>query len=75
MDHGDDPAFDPEPDAVLIGGREDRQLVIADYSPEWPLRFETERARIAGVVGRYRNMNSYAQAKGPVIERILGHAV
>jgi len=31
----------------LIGGREPRPVVIVDYDPAWPVRFETERARIA----------------------------
>jgi GrpB-like predicted nucleotidyltransferase (UPF0157 family) len=38
-------------DRVLIGGRERRAIVIADYDPAWPRRFETERARIAEALG------------------------
>jgi GrpB-like predicted nucleotidyltransferase (UPF0157 family) len=38
-------------DRVLIGGRERREIVIADYDPAWPERFEVERARIAAVLG------------------------
>ena len=38
-------------DRVLIGGRERREIVIADYDPAWPRRFEAERARIAGALG------------------------
>jgi GrpB-like predicted nucleotidyltransferase (UPF0157 family) len=38
-------------DQVLIGGRERRPVVIADYDPDWPARFERERARIAGAIG------------------------
>jgi GrpB-like predicted nucleotidyltransferase (UPF0157 family) len=34
-------------DAVLIGGREPRSIVIAEYDPAWPARFEQERVRIA----------------------------
>src|SRR5829696_5784114 len=38
-------------DAVLIGGRERRRVVIADYDPAWPQRFEVERERIAAALG------------------------
>jgi hypothetical protein len=34
---------DPE---WLIGGREARRIVIAEYDPAWPRRFDTERAEI-----------------------------
>ena len=37
-------------------------------------RAEYERVK-RGLIGRFRDLNAYAQAKGPVIERILGHAV
>ncbi|HEY1508077.1 MAG TPA: GrpB family protein [Solirubrobacteraceae bacterium] len=33
-------------DTVLIGGREQREVVIADYDPRWPQRFALERERI-----------------------------
>jgi len=38
-------------DRVLIGGRERRQIVLADYDPAWPARFAVERARIAEALG------------------------
>jgi GrpB-like predicted nucleotidyltransferase (UPF0157 family) len=38
-------------DTVLIGGRERRPVVIAEYDPRWPARFERERARIAAALG------------------------
>jgi GrpB-like predicted nucleotidyltransferase (UPF0157 family)/GNAT superfamily N-acetyltransferase len=38
-------------DTVLIGGRERREIVIADYDPAWPRRFEAERERIASALG------------------------
>ncbi len=47
---------DPYPDldavlnAVLIGGREEREIVIVDYSPTWARRFEEESARIAAAL-------------------------
>lgn len=34
-------------DRVLIGGRQRPTIVIVDYDPGWPRRFEEERARIA----------------------------
>jgi GrpB-like predicted nucleotidyltransferase (UPF0157 family) len=38
-------------DRVLIGGRERRDIVIADYDPGWPRRFEVEHGRIAEALG------------------------
>jgi GrpB-like predicted nucleotidyltransferase (UPF0157 family) len=38
-------------DLVLIGGRERRPIVIVDYDPEWPARFERERERIRDALG------------------------
>lgn len=38
-------------DAVLIGGREQREIVIAEYDESWPLRFAEHRARIASALG------------------------
>jgi len=43
--------LDAHLDAVLIGGRERREIVIADYDPDWPRRFDAERDRIAGALG------------------------
>ena len=42
---------DSDLDAVLIGGREQREIVIVDYSSDWPRRFEEERERIATALG------------------------
>ena len=36
---------------VLIGGRERREIVIADYDPAWPRRFAVERERIRAALG------------------------
>jgi GrpB-like predicted nucleotidyltransferase (UPF0157 family) len=47
---GDDtpPKIDDELlDRVLIGGRQRPTIVIVDYDPGWPLRFEQERVKIA----------------------------
>jgi GrpB-like predicted nucleotidyltransferase (UPF0157 family) len=38
-------------DRVLIGGREKRAIVIADYDPSWPTRFARERERIRAALG------------------------
>ena len=38
-------------DRVLSGGRERREIVIADYDPAWPQRFAAERERIAEALG------------------------
>ena len=38
-------------DQVLVGGRERRSIVIVDYDPSWPGRFEVERDRVAGALG------------------------
>jgi GrpB-like predicted nucleotidyltransferase (UPF0157 family) len=38
-------------DAVLIGGREPRAIMIAEYDPAWSARFEQERPRIASALG------------------------
>ncbi|MET9021471.1 GrpB family protein [Actinopolymorpha sp. NPDC004070] len=38
-------------DTVLIGGREPVTIVVRDYDPAWPDRFETLRARIVDALG------------------------
>jgi GrpB-like predicted nucleotidyltransferase (UPF0157 family) len=38
-------------DRVLIGGREKREIVIADYDPAWPTRFQRERERVKSALG------------------------
>jgi GrpB-like predicted nucleotidyltransferase (UPF0157 family)/GNAT superfamily N-acetyltransferase len=41
-----------EPDAtVFIGGSESGVIVLSEYDPAWPLRFEAERARIDTTLG------------------------
>lgn len=42
----------PSLDEVLIGGREARPIIIADYDPAWAERFQQERARITTALGR-----------------------
>lgn len=49
----------PEPEApaggkfddVLVGGEERRAVVMVDYDPEWPRRYEQEAARIGAALG------------------------
>lgn len=36
---------------MLIGGREEREIVLVDYDPAWPERFESERTRICAALG------------------------
>jgi len=43
--------LDEHLDRVLVGGRERREIVIADYDPAWPARFEAERDRVARALG------------------------
>lgn len=38
-------------DDVLIGGREQRPIVIVDYDPAWPARFRIEERRIRRTLG------------------------
>ena len=47
-----DPAFDAELDAVLIGGREQRAIILVPHDPAWPKRYEGERVKITTAVGR-----------------------
>jgi GrpB-like predicted nucleotidyltransferase (UPF0157 family)/ribosomal protein S18 acetylase RimI-like enzyme len=47
----DESQLDAHLDTVLIGGRERREIVIADYDPQWPRRFEAERQRIGSALG------------------------
>ncbi len=42
---------DRELGELLIGGREEREITIADYDPTWPVRFDAERARVRAALG------------------------
>ena len=46
-----DDDFDAHLDVVLIGGREEREIEIVDYSDAWPQRFEVERQRFRDALG------------------------
>jgi GrpB-like predicted nucleotidyltransferase (UPF0157 family) len=47
----DSDVWDAGLDEALIGGREKPTIVIADYDPEWPARFDRESARVRGALG------------------------
>lgn len=51
MGGGDGEALDEHLDRVLIGGREERDIRVVEYSELWPRRFETERRRIEASLG------------------------
>lgn len=38
-------------DAALVGGVEKRVIEIVDWSPDWPVRYDHERSRIARALG------------------------
>jgi GrpB-like predicted nucleotidyltransferase (UPF0157 family) len=46
-----DPELRAQLERVLVGGIEKRPIVIADYDPGWPARFELERERIQTALG------------------------
>lgn len=51
MSSGDGEDFDAHLDRVLIGGSEELDVRLADYSEAWPKRFEAERRRIEASLG------------------------
>jgi GrpB-like predicted nucleotidyltransferase (UPF0157 family) len=42
---------DADLDRVLIGGREQREIVIVDYDSSWPARYQLERKRVRRALG------------------------
>ena len=65
-------------DQVLIGGREKRAIVIAEYDPEWPARFQAEAERIRTALGpqarRIEHMGSTAVpglAAKPIVDILV----
>lgn len=40
-------------DGELIGGVERREIVIVDYDPQWPVRYDAERDRIRSALGTH----------------------
>ncbi len=38
-------------ESVLIGGGEKRAIVIVDYDPSWPVRYQAERDRVQRALG------------------------
>jgi len=70
--------LDAHLDAVLIGGRERREIVIVEYDAQWPRRFESERERIAAALGgtarRIEHMGSTAVpglAAKPIVDMLV----
>jgi GrpB-like predicted nucleotidyltransferase (UPF0157 family) len=51
MDDQSDERHSHSGDEVRLGARESVDIVIVDYDPAWPLRFENERARIVASLG------------------------
>ena len=51
MPPGEPPIPAEQLDAILVGGREAGPITIVAYDPDWPRRFETERARIIAALG------------------------
>jgi GrpB-like predicted nucleotidyltransferase (UPF0157 family) len=43
--------FDAYLDEILIGDREPVEIVVSEYDPSWPARFETERQRLVSALG------------------------
>jgi GrpB-like predicted nucleotidyltransferase (UPF0157 family) len=53
-------------DRVLIGGREKREIVIADYDSTWPSRFQHEQQRIRQALGsRARRIEHFGSTAVP----------
>ena len=66
-------------DQVLIGGRERSVIVVADYDPAWPVRYEAERGKIAHALGavalRIEHIGSTAVpglAAKPIVDVLVG---
>ncbi len=65
-------------DEVLVGGSEQRPIVIVEYDPAWPGRFELERDRIQRALGdlafRIEHIGSTAVpglAAKPIVDLIV----
>ena len=71
------PDLDDHLDEVLIGGREQRPVVIVDYDPAWPARFEEQAGRVRHALGpaaRVEHIGSTAVpglAAKPIIDMLL----
>jgi GrpB-like predicted nucleotidyltransferase (UPF0157 family) len=42
---------EPIENEFLIGGNERRAIVLMDYDPNWPVRFQDERAKLTTALG------------------------
>jgi GrpB-like predicted nucleotidyltransferase (UPF0157 family) len=76
-----DPALKVQLDQVLVGGLENRPILIVDYDPAWPARFELERDRIRRALGasalRIEHIGSTAVpglAAKPIVDLVVGVA-
>jgi GrpB-like predicted nucleotidyltransferase (UPF0157 family) len=76
-----DPALKAQLEQVLVGGLENRPIVIAAYDPGWPARFEQERERVRRALGRsalrIEHIGSTAVpglAAKPVVDLVVGVA-
>jgi GrpB-like predicted nucleotidyltransferase (UPF0157 family) len=43
--------LDADPGRLLIGGRENREIVLVEYDPSWPTRYRQERDRVRHALG------------------------
>lgn len=60
------PVDDELLDRVLIGGRQPTHIVIVDYDPAWPPRYEQERSRIERALkGRARRIEHVGSTSVP----------
>jgi GrpB-like predicted nucleotidyltransferase (UPF0157 family) len=74
-----DPEFRAQLERVLVGGLEQRPVVVVDYDPDWPARFELERERIRRALGpfarRIEHVGSTAVpglAAKPIVDLAVG---
>lgn len=73
-----DPELKAQLDRVLVGGIEKPRIVIGEYDPGWPARFELERDRVTAALGatalRIEHIGSTAVpglAAKPIIDVIV----
>jgi len=69
---------EPIENEFLIGGNERRAIVLVDYDPSWPMRFQDERAKITTALGteaiRIEHIGSTAvpgRAAKPIIDVLV----
>jgi GrpB-like predicted nucleotidyltransferase (UPF0157 family) len=69
---------EPIENEFLIGGNEQRAIVLVDYEPSWPVRFQDERAKLTRALGteaiRIEHIGSTAVpglAAKPIIDMLV----